>query len=286
MKNIVIEKNKTYKNPIEKIEEFSLNKIKSSFFDQLLSAILAGICVGFGFTALLVILCSVETTNNLYQIVKYLTSFIFCTSIILCCLLGASLFTGNCICFITWLQKKIKLNLLLKNWLITIIGNLIGTFLFALFIFLIGLFAKRSNNDWRFIANIKTINLIYQSVDKIKMPFWQSFLSGILCNIIVAASILSWIIFKNKSASILCIFFLIASFTLGGYNHVVASSYIGWLGWLLSTIKGAQQIPNNYGVLLFFNCLIPAFFGNLVGGVLITWIYFKLNKKVKNTEIA
>ncbi len=171
MKNVVSENNKTYQTPIEKIDEFSLNKIKAPLFNQFMSAVLAGACIGFGFTSLLVILCSIETSDNLYQIVKYLTSFIYCTSIILCCILGASLFTGNCICFELLMQKKIKLSLLVKNWVTTIIGNLIGTFLFALFIFLIGVFAKKSNDNWWFIADIKTINLINQSLDRVKMPF-------------------------------------------------------------------------------------------------------------------
>ena len=261
------------------IESFGISKLTSPLIKQFLSAFLAGICVGFGFTAMLVVIANMPQKGEegfnpgLLTLAKYLASFIFGIAIIMCSLLGASLYTGNCVGFVPCLHKKVKWRYFFYNLLIVLGGNYLGTICFATLIFFTGLFASHDGN-W-FVSSLTTKHLIQMGIDKVTMPWWQTFFSGILCNIIIVAAIMAWVLLDNKAASVIIILFFIAAFVIGGYQHVVADMYITSISWFLSLLTGAIDFTSHAGE-LYYNCLIPATLGNLVGGSFITAIYFAI----------
>lgn len=278
------------------LEEFAIKKVKSPLHKQFFAGFLAGIFVGIGYTALLITLCNMawsgESQYNptLFSLAKYLASFIFGCSIVLCCHFGASLFTGNCVGFLACIHKEASWRRFAINLAIVMAANWIGTLCFAIIMFVSGSFAKTNpdNSNW-FIASEATTRLINFAKTKINAPAWQTILNGILCNVIIVASIMSWVLIDNKAASTLIIFGLIGAFVLGGYQHVVANSYLTSLAWLYSSLHGAENLTGICGP-IFYNCLIPSLIGNFFGGAFITWIFYFLNipsdaKKDSKAEI-
>ena len=116
------------------------------------------------------------------------------------------------------------------------------------------------------------------ALGKVNLSFGTAFVSGILCNILVAGAVLMAGCAKDVTGKIFVSFFVIMLFVTSGYEHCVANMYYIVAGLLVKTNPAYVQAAmdaygmssdslNNLNVFGFLvKNLLPVTLGNIVGG--------------------
>ena len=137
--------------------------------------------------------------------------------------------------------------MLLRNWVIVCMGNLVGTLAMAFFLgYYVGM-----------IEGSVAEKTIAVAEAKVHMDFGRAFVSAVACNWMVCMG--AWLHFaaKNTTGRMLAIWFPVMIFVLNGFQHLVANMFVIPAGIL----AGANITWGQF----FFN-MIPVFLGNVVGG--------------------
>lgn len=189
---------------------------------------------------------------------KALGGLVFSLGLILVVVAGAELFTGNALIVIAWVDGKIPLAALLRNWGVVYLGNLIGSLVMA------ALMAGSGALDTGDGAVAATAAAIAEA--KTGLSFGEAFLRGVLCNILVCLAVWLSLAAHTVSGKILAILFPIAAFVALGFEHSVANMYLIPIGQLAG--EGLALGP-------FLGNLIPVTLGNILGGgVLVGLTYY------------
>lgn len=264
---------KNYLGPYELADEvinLGIKKGNTKGIKVFLLGILAGIFIGLAYVGYMTATQVLMTTDS--GMGKFVGAMIFPVGIMLVLFVGGSLFTGNNLITMAWLDKKITLAQVGKNWLFVWLGNLVGSVLTAITVVAAGSF----HGD-KIIALATGI-----AHHKVELTFSQAVLSGILCNILVALGV--WMTFAGKDliSKIFACWFPIMLFALSGYQHSVANMFVLSLGKILN--------PEMYTVKeMFVTNILPVSLGNAIaGGVLIPVVYYYLYKGagVKKKAVA
>ena len=228
---------------ILEIQKLHYKVSKLPLYKQLLSAILAGIFIGLAaysslFTA------SYFFLNKYYEIGKFVSAIVFPVGLVLVCVLGTNLFTGNCLSCIS-IPLKNSIKLLLTSWF----GNLIGIIL---------------------LSHVLPIPQIYHSFTdlaqtKASLQLQNAFILGIFCNILVCTGI----VFYKISNSIAKLWIPIFLFVLCGFEHSIADMFYLYFGMFNNIDLNALCV------------LIVITLGNIFGGILLK-IYGLINRKPKS----
>jgi formate/nitrite transporter FocA (FNT family) len=132
-----------------------------------------------------------------------------------------------------------------RLWLIVLLANLAGTWLFAALLMVRSIFPPDVTGELHAIAG-----------GTLHHPFWSTFLRAVLAGWLIALMV--WILPSTRSARLLTIILITYVVALGGFMHVVAaSSEVAYA--VLSGMTGV----GNYFVSFF----LPTVLGNIVGGV-------------------
>ncbi|MDN5305190.1 MAG: formate transporter [Fusobacteriaceae bacterium] len=237
-------------------------KSKSTLKDTFLFGVLGGIFIALGYIGYM------SVVKNIIKIDKGVASLlgagVFPVGIMLCVGIGGELFTSNNLITLAFLNKKINIQKLIKNWTIVWIGNLTGAIFIAFMAKLAGVYKSQEMYS---IA----VNMAHH---KIELTFIEAIASGFFCNILVSLAV--WLSLSSKSliSKLFALWFPVMLFVLSGYQHVVANMYVLSIAKLLDSSIHIQDIV--------LNNLLPVTIGNaLSGGVFIPYIYFKIfnNKK-------
>lgn len=116
-----------------KAEEVGIAKAKMGLSKTLILAILAGSFIAFG-AAFSTTATSGSTLP--FGVSKVLGGITFSLGLILVIVGGAELFTGNNLIVMAWANKKVSTALVLRNWLLVYVGNMIGALAIAVLLFL------------------------------------------------------------------------------------------------------------------------------------------------------
>jgi formate transporter len=262
------------------------NKASLPMGRLVLLAILAGLYIGFG-----CLLASVVTTGASgtipYGVTRLLGGFIFSLGLILVVIGGAELFTGNALMIIAWMDRKITLGSMLRNWSIVYLGNFLGALLLAGLVFLSG--------EYRFGGGSVGGVMLNTALMKLDYGFGQALVLGILCNILVCLAV--WLTYSARSTTdkILAIVFPITAFVAAGFEHSVANMYALPMALFIklfdpsfaakSTLNLSSITWNN----IVFKNLLPVTLGNIIGGALFVGMVYGLvylPAKVKNPAEA
>ena len=220
---------------------------------------LAGAFIALGY------LLAIRVTANLPEEWGSLGSLIgasvFPVGLILTLLAGGELLTGNMMSLpVAWLEKKIKLNQIFKNWGIILISNFIGALFVAYFFgHVVGLTETGPYLE-------ATVSI---AEGKLHYTFLQAFISAIGCNWLVALAV--WLSYGSDdlTGKIIAIWFPTMAFVAIGFQHVVANMFVipaaifaGYLTWAD-----------------YFQNFVPVLLGNAVGGSLFVagayWFAYK-----------
>ncbi|ADL07543.1 formate/nitrite transporter family protein [Thermosediminibacter oceani] len=248
---------KRFLSPQETIDLTISNGVKKaalSFEQMLFLGILAGVYIGFGGFASIIIM---QTMKNIDAgLMKFVGAMVFPVGLMLVMVCGAELFTGNNLMVFAVLRRKITVNALFRNWATVYLANFLGSVILAFLVYKSGLLQG---------------NVLYLTFsiaqNKIFQDLIAPFIRGILCNILVVLAVFMATASLDITSKIFSCWFPIMLFVLSGYEHSVANMFF------LSLAKfGGMDI--NWAQ-IFLNNLIPVTLGNIVGGaIIIPFMYF------------
>jgi len=241
--------------------DVSYNKVNRNALKVFVSAMLAGMFIGLGYYANIVI-NSYEMPiigSNTVGILRFLGAFIFAVGLIMVIVAGADLFTGNCLVMFGVFNKRIKFVDAIVHLLLVLLGNLIGACFLALLIY------YANSPSTTIINRIEEI-----AASKLDKSFISLVILGILCNILVAIAVYMAYAAKNITGKVIVVILPIIAFILMAFEHSVANMFIFPLNALLQKDS----------LFLMFNNLLPVILGNFIGGGIIlplsyTVIYLK-----------
>lgn len=247
-----------------KVEELALKKykiFKQSPLRYIARAMLASMFIGFG------VIVAFKTGNFFYlensPFTYPMAAITFGAAIILIAYGGGDLFTGNTF-YYTYaaLRKKLEWLQVVRLWVLSYLGNILGAGVFALLILLTGLFADESVNGF----------LLSVVEHKMNLPAWELFFRAILCNWLVCLAFFIPMSLQGDGAKMFAMMLFVFCFFISGYEHSIAN---------MCTFAIALVL-NHPGTISFegvLHNLIPVTFGNLLGGVLLMgYMYHFVNK--------
>ena len=236
-------------------------------------AILAGAFISLG--AIFATTVSAGTGDLPFGLVRLLAGVAFSLGLILVIVGGAELFTGNTLIVVAWAGGKVSSRLVLRNWSIVYVGNLVGALATVGVTFVSGQceFGNGSVGSAALaIGNAKA-----------GLDFVPAIALGMMCNALVCLAV--WLCFSARTTTdrILAIVPPIAAFVAAGFEHSVANMYFIPAALAIRNLAperfwiAIDRVPTDYPDLTiegFAGNLIPVTIGNVIGGADIVGIVY------------
>jgi len=243
-------------------------------------AVLAGAFIALGAAFFTVV--TYDPGSIAGGLLRLMGGLVFCLGLILVVVAGAELFTGNNLIVMAFVDGKVTLGQLLKNWLIVYLGNFVGAMGMLLMIYFSG--------HWQLADGAVGAKAIAIANSKVNLSWLEALFRGILCNVLVCLAL--WLCYAGRTVvdKVLAILFPITAFVALGFEHSVANMYFIPAGLLASLDPQMLQslMPVNLDNLtiagFLWHNLLPVTLGNMLGGGLfvglVYWfIYLRKNKE-------
>ncbi len=231
-----------------------INLINKSISTYLISAIFAGICIGFGVGIASKAGVALMAANS--PMVGLVPGLVFSVALICIVFLRLDLFTSSCMYMIIHVIRGASWVDLVKILVACYFGNLIGSLIFSYSMEFTGLF---KDNDY----------LIKLATKKVHTGTGALFVKGIYCNVLVCMGVLMARLTNNDSAKILLMVVAVVVFFSLGYEHSIAN---------MSLIHSAILISDTITYADFMHNLIPVTMGNIVGGFIVGGGMYYINR--------
>ena len=233
--------------------EIGIHKVRLSAFKMLVLGFFAGIFIGFAGIASTVGGAVVENSS----LSRLISACLFPAGMAMVLVAGSELFTGNNRIMIALLEKKITLPQMLKNWIFVFGGNFIG----AAFVAFMVVYGHTPDLLGGKLAD----SVVNAAIHRVNLTFMDSFLRGVLCNILVCIAV--WAAFASKTVSgkLLMSFWPVMLFVLCGFEHSIADIYFCLAGIFAAKEYGITADTLTMSSFLLKN-LLPVTLGNIVGG--------------------
>jgi formate/nitrite transporter len=223
-------------------------KARLSWDKALVAGFLAGAYIAIA--GLLAIVVSAGTPPGWGGFTTLLTGAVFSLGLILVILAGSELLTGNmALVPLAAMTGRASLKRLLENWLVVLLGNLLGALFVAYF-----LGVQTGVVTAPDVLERATGIAHKKGVDETE---WQIFTRGVGCNWLVCLAVWMALAADDVAGKILAIFFPIMAFVALGFDHVVANMFF----LPLAIFAGAEDL--GWGDVL--HNWVFAFLGNAVG---------------------
>jgi formate/nitrite transporter len=254
---------------LRKIIDGGVKKAKLPVINLLIAGMLSGAFLGVATT--LALSASIQTG------VGIVGALIFPIGFVLISLLGLELLTGN-LAFLPLVLKDKRISILdlFYNWSFVLVGNLLGSILYA-FLYYITI-TKMGNIDISDIVIAKKIILISEAKTLGNAMYGfdgtiSVFTSAILCNWMVSLGAFMAFISTTTSGKILAMWLPIMTFFALGFEHAIVNMFVIPAGMMF----GANVSMSDWWI---YN-QIPVLLGNLVGGMIFTGfaLYIILKKR-------
>ncbi|HKM33209.1 MAG TPA: formate/nitrite transporter family protein [Lachnospiraceae bacterium] len=233
--------------------EIGIHKVRLSALKMLGLGILAGMFIGFAGAASTIGTVTIENPSA----ARLISAFLFPAGMAMVLVAGSELFTGNNLIMMAYLEKKIKLKEMLKNWLFVFLGNFIGaTFIASLVVY---------SHTPDLYQGALAKSMVVMTEDKLGMSFADAFIRGVLCNILVCIAIWASFAAKSVSGKLLMSFWPVMLFVLCGFEHSIADIYFCMAGIFTTWEYQIAAEGLTVGRFLVYN-LLPVTLGNILGG--------------------
>lgn len=258
----------TIKEAAEKYIQGCQAKDKTSSKRLFGKAVMAGAMIALGAAISSVAAHTVADVG----LARLAAAVVFPVGLMMVILMGAELFTGDCLVAMSVFDGKQKIRSAVRLLVLVYLGNFVGATLIAVLISLSG--------QLNYSAGMLGAYTIKVAVGKVNLTFTEGIVSGILCNILVCAAVLMAVCAKDITGKLLVSFFVIMLFVTGGFEHCVANMYYIMAG-IIASLKPeyAELAMSAYGfsrekleslnlVGYFVRNLLPVTIGNIIGGAL------------------
>ena len=248
----------------------SIAKAESPAWRLFLLAVAAGVFIGLGAVTSSTAAHALENAG----MVRLVSGLIFPIGLMMVILLGTELFTGNALMVTAAVSGKISWKLLLRNWGIVFLGNLVGAVALAALMAFFGQLNIGGGDLAVYTAKV--------AAAKNGLPWMNAFVLGVFCNLMVCVAVYLANTAQDTAGKLLAIFFPIMGFVLAGFEHCVADMYYvpaGIFAYMNPAYTGMIDAAGinvallNFGDFIFAN-LIPATLGNIVGGVAVGLVMY------------
>lgn len=270
-------------SPKEIVEQYiaaSISKTKMSVGKVLGKSIFAGMMIAMGAACSNVAAHSIDNVG----VARLIAGCVFPVGLMMVILMGAELFTGDCLMAIGVADKKISFLSFVKVLVLVYLGNFVGGFLTAATMYLSGQFNYSASRLGAYTIKV--------ALGKVSISPVQGIASGILCNILVCAAVLMAMSSKDVVGKLFASFFVIMPFVTGGFEHCVANMYYISAGIIAKfnpdyveaakTMYGLSDLSLLGMKGFVINNLIPVTIGNIIGGSICVGLpMFYLNYKEK-----
>lgn len=255
------------KEALEKYIEGCQTKMETPSNQLFGKAILAGAMIAMGAAASSVAAHTIADVG----MARLAAAVVFPVGLMMVILLGAELFTGDCLAAMAVLTGKQKVYDVAHLLFVVYIGNFFGATLSALLVSMSG--------QLNYSAGMLGAYTIKVAMGKVNISFTQGVVSGILCNILVCAAVLMAMCAKDITGKLVAVFFTIMLFVTAGFEHCVANMYYITAGILAKNVpEYANLAMQNYGYTLeqlndlnftsyVLSNLLPVTVGNILGGI-------------------
>lgn len=199
---------------------------------------------------------------------KFVFGAVFPVGLMAVIFTGAELFTGNCMCLIPpFLDRNIKWYHVLKNWVFSYTGNLIGSLFVAFFLsYLTNFFA--TGTQWN-------ATIVAEASGKNAASWYQPFFKGIGCNWLVCLAVWQAVAANDVASKVWGIWWPIMAFVAIGFEHSIANCFFVPLGVMVG-LDWFEFFR------FFYANLLPVTIGNIIGGSffmgVMYWYLFSDNK--------
>lgn len=260
-------------NPAPAVAEAMLKSSETKgalpLLKMLLLGILAGMFIAFG--AQLANLASHNITAVGLQ--RLVMGCVFPIGLIMVIILGAELFTGNCMMLAGLVDKRIGVKALVRNWVVVYVGNLLGSLLVVGLVYAAGQWGYSSNELGAFTIKV--------AAAKAGMAFGPAFASGICCNVLVCLAVLLGMASKTPVGKALGAFVPVMTFVTSGFEHSIANMYYLFAGFAAqgnaAYAQVATQLYDLTGAVTASGIagnLLAVTLGNIVGGCCVGLVYY------------
>lgn len=235
----------------------------------------------------LIALGSAATNTAVYGIEEVWTARTICGLLFpfglgMVVIMGAELFTGNCLITISVLDRRCTLGQMLRSWVIVYLANLVGSLLVAAGCAWFG--------QMNYSGGALAVYTMKVALGKCNLPFQNAVVLGILCNFLVCLGVLMAMSAKDSAGRILSAFLPVCYFVLCGFEHCVANMYYIPAGLMAKAVPAYAQLAAERGLDLsaltvsnfVVKNLIPVTIGNILGGVILSclmWFCYLRKKK-------
>jgi len=250
-----------------KVETLNDSKIK-----YIVSSIFAGMFIGLGCILIFTIGGMFHASNFSGTNLLVGISFSFALSMVI--LLGYELFTSNTMVMVVGsLAKAVSVKDTCRILLYSYGGNLLGALLVSGLFIGTGMGSTGSTIEY----------FAYAAAHKIETGSVQLIFQGILCNILVCASVLGAYKTKDEAGRILVVFLCLFAFVTSGFQHCIANMTT-LITCLLSPLPNTVTIGAAASHILFVTI------GNIIGGGLFlgagTYLLSKEKTKKNKEELS
>ena len=248
----------------------SIAKAEAPAWRRFRRAVAAGVFIGLGAVTSSTAAHALENAG----MVRLVSGLIFPIGLMMVILLGTELFTGNALMVTAAVSGNISWKLLLRNWGIVFLGNLVGAVVLAALMAFFGQLNIGGGDLAVYTAKV--------AAAKNGLPWINAFVLGIFCNLMVCVAVYLANTAKDTAGKLLAIFFPIMGFVLAGFEHCVADMYYvpaGIFAYMNPAYTGMIDAAGinvallNFGDFIFAN-LIPVTLGNIVGGVAVGLVMY------------
>ena len=240
---------------LEKYIEGCQAKIQMSTNRVLGKAVLAGAMIAMGAAASSVAAHTVSDVG----LARLAAAVVFPVGLMMVMLLGAELFTGDCLIAMSGFDGKQKIGSIVRVLLLVYGGNFIGATLLAALVSMSG--------QWDYSGGMLGAYTIKVAMGKIGLTFSEGVVSGILCNILVCGAVLMAMCAANM-------YYITAG--------MLAMNQMEYVELAMSTYGFTMEQLNQLNVFHYFLFnLLPVTIGNILGGVVFTGaplFYLNTNK--------
>lgn len=264
---------------LEKVSDSGIAKAEGKTLRLLIWALLAGAYIAFGAQASQMVSFNLLADPDSLGVGRLVSAAVFPVGLMMVVLCGAELFTGNCLMIIGVLDRKIRINGMLRNWVLVYLGNFLGALLVVALM--------KSTGLWETGSGLLGASVIKTAQAKVQLSFGQAFVRGILCNWLVCLAVWMSTGARETVSKIFAIWFCIGLFVISGFEHSIANMYFIPAGIAAAADSGLAQLAGcDVSVLTVGNFLVknllPVTLGNILGGGLfVGMVYWFTGRKLK-----
>lgn len=208
------------------------------------SGLAAGLSMGFSFMTEALLHAGVPSAS--WQ--PLITKFGYTIGFLIVILGRQQLFTENTLTPVLQVLHEQKMSVALgtlRLWAIVLAANLLGTFLFALALYLSSPFESHPTSALNTVAE-----------HALAGDFWSTLVRAVFAGWLIALMV--WLLPFAETARVLVIIIITYLIGLGGFPHIIAGSSEAFYAVLMG-ISSLQDAVAGY--------LVPTLIGNLIGGV-------------------